>query len=529
MATTGLANNFRIRNAQDFIEFVESAGSTIYVFLGRTSPWPDEQNPPIAQNDFSEILGAWEDMNGLREITTLDISLGFREVLWQSGRTYVQYDDEVDLTGQDFYVLTDQLNVYKCISNGNGSVSTVQPTQTTSDIPLQSDGYKWRYMFSVTSSSLRKFIVPGFFSFNPDPSGLTATQPGTIDNIRIDAGGEQFPPNASVTTNSELPVFIEGDGDQNSSGTVSVSTIQGQIIAINNITSGGSNYPYAPESDIPVALRQVTTNGVVQTAYGLASTNPSGEIDSVNLVIGGSGYIDGECNIVLSSCRAYAETNNNGEIINAEIATGRSGQNFKQASAVVIHPIGTGDVLKPIISPFEGHGSDPAKELLANFVLINLRLSGTQDFLGLNDFRRVGLVENPAQYDTQQTDGTYLPFTGGLGDLKYRLTLDSGDNTIFTQGEQIIGQTSGATGIEMNLFDDNKLRVRLDNSIDSDLEFIVGETIVGVESGTNDVITAIEEPDIEPYEGEILYINNREVIQSENPQQIETITLVLEY
>jgi len=529
MAITGLANNFRIRNAQDFIEFVESAGSTIYVFLGRTSPWPDEQNPPLAQNDFDEILNSWRDMNGLREITTLDISLGFREVLWSTGRTYVQYDDEVDLSGQDFYVLTDQLNVYKCISNANGSVSTVQPTHTTSDIPLQSDGYKWRYMFSVTSSSLRKFVVPGFFSFNPDPSGLTATQPGTIDNIRIDAPGNSFPQNASVETETEIPVFIEGDGDQNSSATVSVSTIQGQVISINSITSAGANYPYAPESGIPVALRQITTNGVIQTAYGLASTNPSGEIESVELVIGGSEYVDGDCEVVLSSCRAYAETNENGEIINVEVATGRAGQNFREATAIVVNAIGENASLKPIISPFDGHGSDPAAELFANFVLINLRLSGTQDFLGLNDFRRVGLVENPVEYDSQQSDGTYVPFTGGLGDLKYRLTLDSGDNTTFTQGERVIGLTSGATGVEMNLFETDKLRVRLDNSIDSDLEFVVGEEIVGVDSGTTDVITAITDPDIEPYEGEILYINNREVIQSENPQQIETITLVLEY
>ena len=529
MAVTGLASNFRIRNAIDFLDFVESNESGVYIFLGRTSEWPDEENAPVALNTFSETLDAWDDMNGIRRVAELDITLGLREILWTTGTTYVQYEDDADLTGKDFYVLTDQLNVYKCISNNNGNPSTVRPTHTTSDIPLQSDGYKWRYMFSVTTSLLRKFIVPNFFAYNPDPNLLVATQPGTIDNVRIDSPGIGYSANASISTNNEIPVFVQGDGDQNSSATVNVNTIQGQIISIPSITSGGSNYPYAPESNIPVALRQFNSTGPVQTAYGIASTNPSGEIDQIQLVIGGSNYTDGECEIVLSSCRAYAETNADGEIINVDVATGRAGKNFKNATAIVVNSLGSGASLKPIISPFDGHGSDPAKELLANFVLINLRLSGTQDFLGENDFRRVGILEDPVQFDSQQSDGSYLPFESSLGDVKYRLTLNSGSNSGFTQGEQIVGQTSGAVGTEMNLFDADKLRVRLDTSIDNDLEFVVGETVVGVDSGTNDTISAITNPDIEPYEGEILYINNREVIQSENPQQIETITLVLEY
>ena len=529
MAVTGLVNNFRIRNARDFLDYVESAESEIYIFLGKTSEWPDEENPPGAQNDVQEILQSWTDMNGIKKVENLDITIGLREYIWTSGTVYVQYEDDADLTDKQFFVLTDQLNVYKCISNNNGGPSTVRPTHTTSDIPLQSDGYKWRYMFSVTTSLLRKFIVPEFFSYNPDENQLVATQPGTIDNVRIDASGTGYRANASVSNDNVVPVFIEGDGDQNASATASVNTIQGQIISITSITSGGTNYPYAPESNIPVALRQYGSSGTVQTAYGVASTNPSGEIDTIELVIGGSNYVDGEVNIVQSSCRAYAETNADGEIINVDVPTGRAGQNFTRATAVVVDSLGSGASLKPLISPIDGHGSDPVAELLGNYVLINLRLSGQEDFLGLNDFRRVGILESPKQFDSLQSDGTYLDFTNSLGDSKYRLTLSSGDNSDFTQGEDIIGQTSGATGTEMNVFESDKLRVAIDNTFEGDAEFQVGETIVGAESGATDTISAITTPDIEPYRGKILYINNREVIQSQNEQQIETITLVLEY
>jgi len=527
MAVTGLASNFRIRNARDFLDFVEEPNSGIYIFLGRTSEWPDEENPPPSVNTLNEILANWRDMNGIKKIAPLDIALGIREYVWTNGTVYVQYADDVDLTDQQFFVLTDQLNVYKCISNNNGGPSTVRPTHTTSDIPLQSDGYKWRYMFSTTSSVLRKFIVPGFFGFDPNTTSFPPTQPGTIDNVRVDASGSGYPANASVNTDTEIPVFIEGDGDQNSSATATINTIQGEIISISSITSAGSNYPYAPESNIPVALRQFN-DGLIQTAYGVATTNPSGGIDSIQLVISGDGYTDGEVSIVQSSCRAYAETDINGDIINADVPVGRSGVNFTRAKAIVVDVNGTGASLKPIISPLGGHGSDAAQELLANFVLINLRLSGQEDFLGDNEFRRVGVLEGPAQFGSE-SGGEYLDFNGDVGDTKYRLVLDSGDNTIFTSGEQIIGETSGAVGYEMNLYETDKLRVRLDNEYTGDTEFAVGETITGLTSGATDVIDSITDPDIEPYEGRILYINNREVIETVSPQQIETITLVLEY
>jgi hypothetical protein len=364
---------------------------------------------------------------------------------------------------------------------------------------------------------------------NDDPNVLAPTNPGTIDNLRVDASGSGFTANASINNDTEIPVFIQGDGDQNASATVAISTSQGEIISIDSITDGGSNYPFAPESNIPVAFRQFTGNALVQNAYGIASTSPSGQIDSVQVVNRGSNYLSGSVDIVQSSALAYAETNSEGEIINSDVPTGREGQNFTRAEAIVVSDNGSGANLKPIISPIEGHGSDPASELLANFALINLRLSGEQGFLGTSDFRRVGLIENPKQYDSQQNDGSFLDFTDSTGDARFTLSLSSGDNTPFTDGEQIIGQTSGAIGVQTNLFETDKIRTDIDNTLTSDNEFVAGEDIVGSDSGAQTAITAIETPDIARYKGEILYINNREVIESQNQQQIETITLVLEF
>ena len=529
MALTSVANNFEIRNAADIVDYVKSDDNELYVFLGKTDPWPDEESPPIAQNNIQEILRTWDTINGIRKIGVTDIVLGLREIRWESGTIYDQYEDDVDLTDKNFYVLTEQLNVYKCISSNNGTPSTVLPTHTTSDIPLETDGYKWRFMFSVTTSLLRKFIVPDFFPYNDDPNTFAPTKPGTIDNVRVDSVGSGYPADASIDNGSEIPVFIEGNGDQNSSAVVSINTSQGQITSIQDIDEPGSNYPYAPQSNIPVAIRQVSGSGVVQTSYGIAQTSPSGELTSVEVVINGSNYQDGEASIVQSSCLAYAETDSSGRVINSDVPVGREGENFTQARAIIVNDDGVGASLKPLISPIGGHGSDPANELLASFVLINLRLSGEQGFIGLDDFRSVGLIEGPKQFDSQQSDGSYLDFTDQIGDAKYTLVLDGGDNSQFTSSEMIVGQTSGAVGIQTNLFETDKIRTSLDESLSSDFSFVVGESVVGVDSGAQDTISSILEPDIEPYKGKILYINNREVIESQNEQQIETITLVLDY
>jgi len=529
MTATDIANNFRIRNAKDLINFVQSDDNRLYVFLGRTIEWPDEEQPPEAKNTLEEILNARRDLNGIREIGLTDIVLGLREINYKSGVVFDQYEDDVDLTDKNFYVLTDQLNVYKCISNNNGSVSTVRPSHTTSDIPLEIDGYKWRYMFSVTTSLLRKFIISDFFPFNNDPNVLAPTKPGTIDNIRVDSAGSGYPANATVVNNTEIPLFIQGDGNQNSSATVDISTSQGQIVSIDEITDRGANYPFAPESNIPIAFRQLNGNTLDQSAYGIATTNPSGEIASVQVIHRGSNYSDGSAEIVQSSVFAYAETNEEGEIINADVPAGREGENFTRAEIVVVSNVGSEASLKPIISPLEGHGSDPASELLANFALINLRLSGEEGFLGNSNFRRVGLIEDPKQYEALDSDGSPLDFTDKIGDARYTLTLSNGDNTLFTDGEQIVGQESGAVGVQTNLFETDKIRTDIDNSLSSDIKFVVDEDIVGVDSGAQTAISSISTPDIERYKGEILYINNREVVETQNEQQIETITLVLEF
>jgi len=520
-----LSSKFPYRNAKTIVDSIQELGSSFYVFYGRTQPWDDEQSPPTPIDSLNTEYSAWHDMTALKKVDFQDATLGIRRVDWVSGTVFDEYSDAVDLSTKDFYVYTDEQKVYKCISNNNGAPSTVKPTHITNDITAETDGYKWKYMYTLSDSLVRKFFVPGYLPISFDQTVVDNATVGSIENINIVTSGTGYPADRTIDSQNAIPVFIGGDGDQNATAEVTVSTNNGEVTGI-TVDDGGSGYPYAPETNIPVAIRQIGTNGAVQNAYGLADTDPNGQILTVTAVLGGSGYTTGTAFVVQSSAQGLVETDSSGTIINAGISTARAGQNFRKAFARVIATTsGTEAELRPVISPFEGHGAVPEQELVAKYALINLRFAydeGDGDFTIANDFRRIGLIVDPFEYESFSATAAAQTL-----DAKYRLTLDT-NNSTFSEDETIVGQTSGAIGLQVDIYDSNILRVIRDDEISNSIDFQLGEVVRGINSGSTATITEIEPPEVEPYSGDILFINNRESIDRRD-DQIESITLVMEY
>ena len=93
---------------------------------------------------------------------------------WESDTVYDQYDDTKDLTGLDFFVIsepdsdTGDYSVFKCIDNNSGGLSTDKP-QYNSDLSLSnyilhtSDNYRWKYMYSVNSDDYAFYTSKDLF------------------------------------------------------------------------------------------------------------------------------------------------------------------------------------------------------------------------------------------------------------------------------------------------------------------------------------------------------------------------------
>lgn len=225
-----------------------------YAFIGGTSEWPDEQNPPSVNDTIQNKLFAYEELVGLKRIQQDNIISVVPRIDWEFNKVFDEYRDDVNLIDEQnpetgsfyqFYVITDEFNVYKCLSNNYRAESTVKPSGTSIS-PIQTpDGYKWKYMYTVLSSDAFTFMTPNFIpcytsTFNDGGAQWLVQEsavPGTIDNIYVTDGGIQY------TTTNPPTITITGDG----TGAQAVPVIDndsGSITAI-NIISAGQNYTEA--------------------------------------------------------------------------------------------------------------------------------------------------------------------------------------------------------------------------------------------------------------------------------------------
>ena len=230
--------------ARNFLQYC--LDRRIYAFLGRTNSWgsPDLAPTGIQEsaynlvNDFNETVFA-------KEVLEPNFSLVIRRVNW-SEKVFVQFSNTDPLiAGKDFYCLTSFNHVYKCISNNNGAVSTVEPNLVNT-VPFQTaDGYVWRYMFSVNGDDLLKFLTPDWIpvkeiftsevGYENQYASQVAAIAGTVDRIDLIQGGSKYGAGTTVT--------IQGDGN-GATAAVSIHPTTGAITAI-TVTDKGQGYTWA--------------------------------------------------------------------------------------------------------------------------------------------------------------------------------------------------------------------------------------------------------------------------------------------
>jgi len=117
--------NLRINSAEQLLESVSEPASTmLYVSYGKNTPWANDSLPNTASDTIADKNEVWRDVIGGKKVTGNDITLVIKRVDWTTNTVYTQYDDTANnLYGANtqFYVLTSDYNVYKCLYNNNSS------------------------------------------------------------------------------------------------------------------------------------------------------------------------------------------------------------------------------------------------------------------------------------------------------------------------------------------------------------------------------------------------------------------------
>lgn len=197
--TSLLTINYYVDQVNNFIESVQHSNGAYYVFAARPNPWTapdgsvDESFVQVVNTSVAQIeLDTFNELLFGKVVANNDIIHVVPRKTWTVNTVYAQYDqNDKDMYTKDFYVLTTPAyNVYKCIYNNKGANSTVIPSLVVTDGTFEtSDGYIWKYMYTVDPTSNTKFTSTSFIPVNPDLGVQGNAVPGTIDVINIANGG----------------------------------------------------------------------------------------------------------------------------------------------------------------------------------------------------------------------------------------------------------------------------------------------------------------------------------------------------
>lgn len=232
--TAIVTNNFRFHNAEQFTEaFSEASGTNMYLFIGRPIAWSDENSPDTPTDTVQQSFNHWDDMIALKRVTASDIKYVVPRYDWATGTVYTEFSHtSTALFDSEFYVITGDYNVYKCLFNNGGAASTVEPTGTSTSVLTTADGYKWKYMYTVTAGDALKFLTTDFMPVETDSTVAAAAVDGSIQIIKVTAGGSGYVTAPSVT--------ISGDGG-NCTATATITSNAVSSITVTNVGSGYRN------------------------------------------------------------------------------------------------------------------------------------------------------------------------------------------------------------------------------------------------------------------------------------------------
>ena len=486
----------------------------LYVTIGNNVPYANEASPDSIVDTINTEKEAWDNIFAGKRATGNDVQLVVPRVDWTSNTKYRQYDDTAEIIDlvtanntinlKPMYVITSTRNVYKCLSNSAGANSTVEPSgdYTTSNGNIATaDGYIWKYMFNVQPSN--KFLDD---SWIPAPTSTTALDYGVSDTgvvigelttIVMTANGTNY----REASNIRVDGFVSGQSTirlSNTANTLAIFSIP-TLANLSNMAISGTGIA----SDAHITAIAIA-NGLITLSS--ATNAPGGNAN--NITISTRVYIDGDgvgavANAVLSNT-SIDVTAANANIARVNVTT--IGTGYTRANAF-IYGSGTGANTRVIIGPKFGHAFNPAEELYSNSVIVVVRfgeLDSTEGGLISVDtaFRQIGLLQNPYKYDANSR----VEVSNANTVISQTTDLSVVAGTDYTLNEYVYqGSSANNSSAYGYLYAQSSNEARLTRVTGT---FETGLPLIGATSGVSRTVTGIANPELKPYSGDMLYIEN---------------------
>ena len=395
---------------------------------------------------------------------------------------------QTSLSDGKFYVMNSNYEVFKCLYNG--------------ETPANPTGQNATYEPKSQPAGGQGAFSNGIYTEPSGTAGYIWKHMFTLPTADV----------LSFLSTDFLPIVEKTEASR--------VTVEGQAIV------GGVHV--AVVEDAGTALPATAT--LYTPVYGDGSnaivkftTDGSGSITTAEMEAAGTGYTYGST--ILETGKVFTD---------AGLTSAASSFTGKASIEVVISPSG-------------GHGSDAESELFSKRVMTNIRLTydeGSGDFPVDNDFRRIGIIQDPFDYGT--TNYASASTLRGTAVLKV-----NGATSDYTVDEDIFQSVTGGTAYGKVVSWDSGTGIlkyyqspelHSDSGVVRAFESNAANAVVGqastasgnIDTGATGAVSGITftgglaSPEIAANSGEIVYIENRRQI-TRAADQIEDIKLVIEF
>ena len=467
-----VTNKFRLNNAEQFYESFSEANTAYYLFVGRPQPWTT--TTPYGGGSDSAPPTPLDNVD--------DEFMYFRDM--QSAKKIATSDIQYAIPRHTRTSAT----VYDYYRGDYGA----QWSSTASDIvkTVNNGTNLWASttLFYVVSSLNNVYKC----MWNNGGAASTVEPTGTSNSELTTADSYVWKYMYTLTT-AQVSDFLTADFmPVATDATVSAAAVDGAIrhYKIERAGSGYTNNTYSS-----IAINGDGASAVVTVIVS------GGAVTSVTSTAAGTGYTFATCDI-----------------------DAISGIGTPSTSAIIT----------PIIGPKGGHGFNAINELGGFYVMTNTSIASTEgsgDFVVDQDFRRVGVVLNPNNYNgtpatastlsalksmtfaASPTPGTFVHdeiITGGTSDAKGKVVHWDSTNRVLKYIQ------TQWTGVETAGADKNKLTA-----------FASGEVVTGAGAATG-TISALTNPEVQYNSGTVIYVEDRSPI-TRATDQTENVKLIVEF
>jgi len=338
-------NQLNILAAKNFLADVESVNNSYYTFIALTNPEslsPTWDSAPLSPKDsFDDENIVWDSIIALKKINVEDISLVVNKNTWESGRVYDMYRHNI--TRDNLSKPSNFTNLYYSnyyVVNQDYRVYICLNNGTSPEYP----------------SGRPSLDEPLFTDLEPRSAGtsgdgyiwkyLYTIKPSQI--IKFDSVN-YIPVPKNWSTNSDV-----ADVRNNASTSGQLKVV---LITNRGLNVGTANQTY---TNVPI-------KGDGSGAEATIVVNSESKVESITVTNGGSNYTFGTVDLT--------------SLPNATVTP----------------------TFEVIIPPQGGHGYDIYRELGSTNIMIYSRIENdieNPDFITGNKFARIGIVQNPKEYDS---------------------------------------------------------------------------------------------------------------------------------